>query len=95
MKWASRNLRGLCERRVAFRQGVRKGACVPMIHQHIRPINEEEVPHRTEPVAAMRDILVFYRELEPHAFSTQPSQYWDVGLCPGTSEFKTRLIIHV
>lgn len=75
---------------------MRKGACVPMIHQNIRPMNEEAgVPNRTEPVAAMRDILVFYRQLEPYAFITQPSQYWDVGLCPGTCEIKTRLIIHV
>jgi hypothetical protein len=59
-------------------------------------MNEEAgVPNRTEPVAAMRDILVFCRQLELHAFGTQPSQYWDLGLCPGTSEFKTRLIIHV
>ena len=49
-----------------------------MIHQNIRPVTEG-VPNRTEPVAVMRDILVFYRQLEPHAFSTQPSQNWDVG----------------
>jgi hypothetical protein len=44
---------------------------------------EAGVPNSTEPVAVMRDILVFYRQLEPDAFSTQPSQYWDVGFVSG------------
>lgn len=77
-------MRSRFERRVVFRQGVRNGACVSMIHQNIRPMTEEAgVPNRAEPVAVMRDILVFYRQVEPHEFSTQPSQYWDVGFVLG------------
>lgn len=73
-------MRSRFERRVVFRQDVRNGARFSMIHRNIRHMTEEAgVPNRTEPVAVMRDILVFYRQLEPRVFSTQPSQYWDVG----------------
>ena len=72
-------MRSRFERRVVFRQGVRNGACVSMIHQNMWPMTEEAgVPSRTEPVAVTRGFVVFYRQLQPHALSTQPSYYWDI-----------------